>query len=98
DLTACARNSAKRHSPNAPTNISTIGPPTPAAGSANIIPPPATRPTTTSPPQTERAIDWLTAFQTRPFVATESRLMTVFALLREIAEGTQIDPETRIAE
>jgi hypothetical protein len=49
-------------------------------------------------PATERAIDWLTGFHTRPFVGTESRLMTVFALLREIAEGTQLDPAARIAE
>jgi flagellar motility protein MotE (MotC chaperone) len=49
-------------------------------------------------PATERAIDWLAALGQRQFVGTESRLMAVFALLREIAEGTQIDPEVRVAE
>ena len=49
-------------------------------------------------PATERAIDWLAGFNQRQFVGTESRLMTVLALLREIAEGTESDPESRIAE
>jgi hypothetical protein len=48
-------------------------------------------------PPTERAIDWLAAFNQRQFVGAESRLMTVFALLREIAQGTEDDPESRIA-
>jgi Protein of unknown function (DUF3375) len=49
-------------------------------------------------PATERAIDWVAGFQQREFVGAESRLMTVFALLREIAEGTEVDTEVRIAE
>jgi flagellar motility protein MotE (MotC chaperone) len=49
-------------------------------------------------PATERAIDWLAGFNQRQFVGAESRLMTVFALLREIAEGTEDDPGSRIAE
>jgi hypothetical protein len=49
-------------------------------------------------PATERAIDWLAGLQRRQFVGTESRLMTVFALLREMTEGTETDPLTRIAE
>jgi hypothetical protein len=48
-------------------------------------------------PPTERAIDWLAAFNQRQFVGAESRLMTVFALLREIAQGTDEDPASRIA-
>ena len=49
-------------------------------------------------PATEKAIEWITSLRRRPFIGTESRLMTVFALLRELSEGTQLDVETRIAE
>jgi hypothetical protein len=49
-------------------------------------------------PATERAIDWLTSLPHRTFVGTESRLMMVFELLRQMAEGTELDPNARIAE
>ncbi len=49
-------------------------------------------------PATEKAIAWLGALIDRSFVGTESRLMTLFALLREMSEGTETDPEVRIAE
>lgn len=49
-------------------------------------------------PSAERAIEWLVSLEQRQFVGTESRLMTVFALLRQIVEGTQSDPDVRIAE
>jgi flagellar motility protein MotE (MotC chaperone) len=49
-------------------------------------------------PATERAIDWVSGFHQREFVGAESRLMTVFALLHEIAEGTEVDTKVRIAE
>ena len=49
-------------------------------------------------PGTERAIEWLAALGRRPFVATESRIMTVFDLLRQIVEGTTLDPASRVAE
>jgi Protein of unknown function (DUF3375) len=49
-------------------------------------------------PTTERAIDWLASLVQRQFVGTESRLMAVFELLRQLAEGAEIDPEMRIAE
>src|SRR6266853_1663818 len=49
-------------------------------------------------PAAEKAIDWVVSLGHRQFVGTESRLMTVFALLREIAEGTEVNPSTRIAE
>ncbi len=49
-------------------------------------------------PPTERAIDWLSGFNQRQFVGAESRLMTVFALLREIAQGTEENPASRIAD
>lgn len=49
-------------------------------------------------PATEKAIEWLSSLAERQFVGTESRLMMVFTLLREIAEGTEPDPSARIAE
>ena len=49
-------------------------------------------------PPAERAIDWLAGFNQRQFVGAESRLMMVFALLREIAAGTEEDPASRIVD
>ncbi|HKE25899.1 MAG TPA: DUF3375 domain-containing protein [Bryobacteraceae bacterium] len=49
-------------------------------------------------PATERVIDWVSGFEQRKFVAAESRLMTVFELLRQIVEGTEVNPNARIAE
>ena len=49
-------------------------------------------------PGAERAIEWLAALGRRSFVATESRIMTVFDLLRQIVEGTTLDPASRVAE
>jgi hypothetical protein len=49
-------------------------------------------------PATEKAIDWLVALGQRQFVGTESRLMAVFELLRQLTEGTEADPEARIAD
>jgi hypothetical protein len=49
-------------------------------------------------PATERATDWLAGLRQRHFVGTESRLMTVFGLLRQMTEGTEVDPKVRIAE
>lgn len=49
-------------------------------------------------PSTEKAINWLASLTERSFVGTESRLLTLFALLKQICEGTQTDPEIRIAE
>ncbi len=47
---------------------------------------------------TEKAIEWVTNLKQRPFVGTESRFRIVFELLREITEGTELDPDSRIAE
>jgi Protein of unknown function (DUF3375) len=49
-------------------------------------------------PAAEKAIDWIHGLQQRQFVSTESRLLTVFELLRQLAEGTTVDPEARIGE
>jgi len=49
-------------------------------------------------PSTEKAITWLASLTERAFVGTESRLLTMFELLRQMREGTETDPDTRIAE
>ena len=49
-------------------------------------------------PATEKAIAWLGQLSERAFVGTESRLLTLFELLRQIDTGSEADPETRIAE
>lgn len=49
-------------------------------------------------PATEKAIAWLTQLSERQFVGTESRLLTLFDLLRQINEGSEADPAKRIAE
>jgi len=43
-------------------------------------------------PSTEKAIAWLLSLTERPFVGTESRLLTLFALLEQISSGTEADP------
>jgi flagellar motility protein MotE (MotC chaperone) len=49
-------------------------------------------------PATEKAIVWLTQLSERSFVGTESRLLTLFELLRQMSEGTETDPQKRLAE
>ncbi|MBM9538312.1 DUF3375 domain-containing protein [Desulfobulbus alkaliphilus] len=49
-------------------------------------------------PATEKALAWLENLSERAFVGTESRLLTLFALLRQMSEGSQTDPQVRIAE
>jgi flagellar motility protein MotE (MotC chaperone) len=49
-------------------------------------------------PATEKALAWLAGLQQRQFVGTESRLLTIFELLRQIVEGTRADPQARLAE
>jgi hypothetical protein len=49
-------------------------------------------------PATEKALAWLASLRQRQFVGTESRLITVFELLRQMAQGTTTDAKTRIAE
>ncbi len=46
----------------------------------------------------EKAIAWLAGLTERAFVGTESRLLTLFELLRQMSEGSEADPEARIAE
>lgn len=47
-------------------------------------------------PATEKAIAWLLSLTERPFVGTESRLLTLFALLEQISAGTEVDPIKRV--
>lgn len=49
-------------------------------------------------PATEKALAWLEGLTERSFVGTESRLLTLFELLRQMSEGSQADPQVRIAE
>lgn len=49
-------------------------------------------------PATEKAIAWLSALSERSFVGTESRLLTLFDLLKQMSEGSESDPAKRIAE
>ncbi len=49
-------------------------------------------------PATEKAIAWLGTLTERSFVGTESRLLTLFELLKQMSEGSEADPAKRIAE
>lgn len=49
-------------------------------------------------PATEKAIAWLVSLTERAFVGTESRLLTLFALLEQITAGTEVDPVKRVDE
>ena len=49
-------------------------------------------------PATERALAWLTSLTERAFVGTESRLLTLFDLLKQMSEGSDTNPETRLKE
>lgn len=49
-------------------------------------------------PATEKAIAWLTQLAERQFVGTESRLLVLFDLLRQMSEGSETDPAKRLAE
>ncbi|MCP4386573.1 MAG: DUF3375 domain-containing protein [Hyphomicrobiales bacterium] len=48
-------------------------------------------------PATEKAIGWLASLGEQQFVGTESRLLSVFELLRSLVEGAESNPERRIA-
>ncbi|QNM98967.1 DUF3375 domain-containing protein [Chitinimonas koreensis] len=49
-------------------------------------------------PATEKAIAWLAQLSERQFVGTESRLLTLFDLLKQMSEGSEADPARRIAD
>jgi hypothetical protein len=47
-------------------------------------------------PALEKAVAWVGTLQERSFVGTESRLHTLVGLLRQIAQGSDTDPEHRL--
>lgn len=47
---------------------------------------------------TEKAVEWLASLGKKQFVGTESRLLTIFDLLRQMVEGSETDPQIRIAD
>jgi len=49
-------------------------------------------------PPAEKAIAWLSTLTERSFVGTESRLLTLFQLLKQMSEGSESDPAKRLAE
>lgn len=49
-------------------------------------------------PATEKAIAWLGTLAERAFVGTESRLLTLFELLKQMSLGTESNPQARVAE
>lgn len=49
-------------------------------------------------PAVEQAVAWVRALRDRSFVGTESRLNTVFELLRQLVFGSETDADTRLAE
>lgn len=49
-------------------------------------------------PAVEKALSWIRALAERPFVGTESRLNTIFELLRQMVFGAETDPQARLAE
>ncbi|MEJ2794908.1 DUF3375 domain-containing protein [Iodobacter sp. LRB] len=49
-------------------------------------------------PATEKVIAWLGSLTERSFVGTESRLLTLFELLKQMSQGSETDPQIRLAE
>lgn len=49
-------------------------------------------------PAAEKAIEWIESLRPQQFVGTESRLLTLFQLLRDLATDAQDDPALRIRE
>lgn len=49
-------------------------------------------------PPTERALAWLGSLSDRSFVGTESRLLTLFDLLKQMSDGSETNPQARLAE
>lgn len=47
-------------------------------------------------PASEKVLEWVSSFAPRQFVGTESRLLTIFRLLREIVSQAMVDPDQEI--
>ena len=63
-----------------------------------FYPPESDDPSFDLTPATEKALRWLDSLAERAFVGTESRLLTLFDLLRQMAEGSETNPAVRIDE
>jgi hypothetical protein len=63
-----------------------------------FYPPGADEPHFDATPAVEKAIGFLESMRARTFVGTESRLTTLFELLRQMVFGAQADPQVRLAE
>ena len=74
--------------------ISTTGQPTIKAGCASSTVKTLTKPHFDLTPATEKAIAWLGTLTERSFVGTESRLLTLFELLKQMSEGSERDPRS----
>jgi Protein of unknown function (DUF3375) len=61
-------------------------------------PPGADEPHFDATPAVEKAMAWLQSLQARSFVGTESRLSTMFEVLRQIVFGAEADPDVRLVE
>lgn len=49
-------------------------------------------------PAVQKAHGWVEGLRVRSFIGTESRLQTIVELLRRIVHGSELDPDSRIAE
>lgn len=49
-------------------------------------------------PAVEKAVGWVRDLPSREFIGTESRLNTIFELLRQMVHGTEADPQSRLDE
>jgi hypothetical protein len=49
-------------------------------------------------PAVEKAIAWVSDLRARSFIGTESRLNTIFDLLRQLVDGADADPAERLAD
>ncbi len=49
-------------------------------------------------PATEKVLLWLESLFERSFVGTESRVLSVLELLRQVVEGSETDPKRRLAD
>ena len=63
-----------------------------------FYPPGSDEPNFDLTPATERALAWLTSLTERAFVGTESRLLTLFELLKQMSEGSDTNPASRLKE
>lgn len=49
-------------------------------------------------PAAEKTIEWLRSFEKREFIGTESRLLLIFQMVRDLVGATETDPQKRIDE